>query len=173
MFGGDGMTATQAAGLVANLSSFALDYCMRVKVQGSNINWYIVEQLPMIHPDDFDRRFGDLTARELVRDHVLRLTYTAYDLTPFARDLGYDGDPFIWNPAERRQLRARLDALYFHLYGLSYDDADYILDQFPVLAKNERKEFGHYLTKQLVLGHYRALDAGDTSTPISESPSTV
>ncbi len=132
------------------------------------MTWYIVEQLAMIHPDDFDRRFGDVTARELVRDHVLKLTYTAYDLTPFARDLGYDGDPFIWDPAERRQLRARLDALFFHLYGLSAADADYILDQFPVLEKNERKEFGHYLTKHLVLNYYRALDAGDTAAVIDE-----
>lgn len=101
--------------------------------------------------------------------HVLRLTYTAYDLTPFARDLGYGGDPFIWDPAERRQHRARLDALFFHLYGLSEDDADYILDQFPVLEKNERKEFDHYLAKHLVLNHYRALEAGDTTAVIAES----
>ena len=54
-----------------------------------------VEQLPVIAPDDYDRRFGDTTARELVRDHVLRLTYTAHDMEPFARDLGYDGPPFV------------------------------------------------------------------------------
>ena len=29
---------------------------------------------------------------DLVRDHVLRLTYTAHDMAPFARDLGYDGE---------------------------------------------------------------------------------
>ena len=104
-----------------------------------------------------------------MKDHVLRLCYTAWDLQPFARDLGYEGDPFIWNPAERRQLRARLDALFFHLYGLDEDDAAYILDQFPVLEKNERREHGRYLTKELVLGHYRALAAGDTTAVIAES----
>ena len=36
------------------------------------MNWFIVEQLPVIAPDDYDRRFGETTARELVRDHVLR-----------------------------------------------------------------------------------------------------
>ena len=36
-----------------------------------------LEQLPVIAPEDYDRRFGDKTARDLVRDHVLRLTYTA------------------------------------------------------------------------------------------------
>ena len=42
-------------------------------------------------PDSYNRRFGDPTAAELVRDHVLRLTYTAHDMEPFARDLGYGG----------------------------------------------------------------------------------
>ena len=89
------------------------------EVQGAHMNWYIVEQLPVIAPEDYGRRFGGTTARELVRDHVLRLTYTAHDMAPFARDLGYDGPPFTWDEEERRHLRGRLDALYFHLYGVS------------------------------------------------------
>ena len=52
---------------------------------------------------------------------MLRLTYTAHDMAPFARDLGYDGPPFTWDEEERRHLRARLDALYFHLYGLDHN----------------------------------------------------
>ncbi len=63
---------------------------------------YRLEQLPIIAPADYDRHFGNKTAGELVRDHVLRLTYTAHDMAPFARDLGYDGPPFIWNEEERR-----------------------------------------------------------------------
>ncbi len=45
--------------------------------------------------------------RRDVRDHVLRLTYTAHDMAPFARDLG---EPYKWDPEERRHLRARLAA---------------------------------------------------------------
>ena len=164
------LPACDAACLAANFSSVALDFVAKLKFQGTHANWYIVEQLPMIAPDDFDCPFGDTTARELVTDHVLRLCYTAWDLQPFARDLGYEGDPFIWDPGERRQLRARLDALFFHLYGLGEDDTAYILDQFPVLEKNERREHNRYLTKELVLGHYRALAAGDTTSDIAEHP---
>ncbi len=166
-----GLDAQSAACVVANLNSMAVDYIAGRKIPGTHVKKYAIEQLPMITPADYDRAFGNRTARELVRTHVLELTYTAHDLTPFARDLGYEGDPYIWNVAERRQLRSRLDALYFHLYGLNKDDAGYILDQFPVLEKNERREFGHYLTKQLVLGQYRALAAGDTAAVISESAS--
>ena len=105
--------------LAANLNTFGLDFVARQKIQGANFNLFIIEQLPVIAPGDYDQKFGDTTAREIVRDHVLRLTYTAYDMRPFARDLGYDGEPFRWDEEERRHLRARLDALYFHLYGLT------------------------------------------------------
>ncbi len=107
------LDALGAACLTANLNSFGLDYVSRQKVQGTHLTWYTVEQLPVIAPADYDRSFGATTARDLVRDHVLRLTYTAHDMAPFARDLGYDGEPFIWDEEERRHLRARLDALYF------------------------------------------------------------
>ena len=153
--------------LVANLSSLSLDFVARQKAQGTHMNWYIVEQLPVIAPADYDRVFGPTTARALVRDHVLRLTYTAHDIAPFARDLGYHGPPFIWNEEERRHLRARLDALYFHLYGLSRDDAAYILDTFPIVRRHDEAAFGHYRTKAMILAYFNALAAGDTSTDVA------
>ena len=127
----------------------------------------MVEQLPVIAPDDYDRRFGDKTARDLVRDHVLRLTYTANDMAPFARDLGYDGSPFIWDEEERRHLRARLDALHFHLYGLSREDAGYVLDTFPIVRRQDEAAFGSYRTRDLILAYMNALAAGDTETVVS------
>ena len=156
-----------AAQMLANLNSFALDYVTRQKVQGTHLTWYTVEQLPVIAPADYDRAIGATTARALVRDHVLRLTYTAHDMTPFARDLGYDGPPFTWNEEERRHLRARLDALYFHLYGLSRADAAYILDTFPIVRRHDKAAFGTYRTKEMVLAYYNALAAGDTDTDVA------
>ena len=100
--------ATDSACLAANLNAICVDFVARQKAQGTHLNWYIVEQLPVIAPEGYDQRFGDKTARDLVHDHVLRLTYTANDMAPFARDLGYDGPPFIWDEEERRHLRARL-----------------------------------------------------------------
>ena len=95
-------------------------------------------RLPVIARDSYGRCFGAKTAKEIVRDHVLRLTYTSDDMSPLARDLGYTGLPFVWDAEERRHLRARLDALYFHLYGLSKDDAGYILDTFPIVRRARR-----------------------------------
>ena len=153
--------------LVANLNAFALDFVARQKLQGQNLNLFVLEQLPIIASGDYDRQFGNTTVRDLVRDHVLRLTYTADDMVPFARDLGYDGPPFIWHEEERRHLRARLDALYFHLYGLSRDDADYILSTFPIVQREDEAEFGTYRTRSLILAYMSAFTAGDTEIRVA------
>ena len=162
------LSAEDSATAVANLDSMCIDYVARQKAQGTHLNWYLVEQLPVIAPDDYDKMFGKKSARDLVRDHVLRLTYTAHDMAPFARDLGYDGDPFIWNEKERRHLRARLDALYFILYGLEREDAAYVLDTFPIVRRQDEAQFdGQYLTKDMILAYMNALAAGDTESNVS------
>ena len=157
--------------LAANLNAMAFDFATRQKIQGQTLNLFILEQLPVIAPDDYDRRFydrrfGDKTAREIVREHVLELTYTAHDMEPFARDLGYEGPPFVWNDEDRRHLRARLDALYFHLYGLSREDAGYVMDTFPIVRRDDEKRFGKYRTKEMVLAYMNALSAGDTGVRV-------
>ena len=165
--GNQDFSALDAACLQSALSSFCSDYAARQKLQGTSMSLTSLEQLPVIAPEDYDRRFGDKTARDLVRDHVLRLTYTANDMVPFARDLGFDGPPFIWDEEERRHLRARLDALYFHLYGLSREDAGYVLDTFPIVRRQDEAEFGSYRTRDLILAYMKALAAGDADTVVS------
>ena len=160
-------SAADACLLVANLNSYCFDYVTRHKMPGTNLSWFIVEQLPVIAPDAYDQKFGNKTARDLIRDHVLRLTYTAHDMTPFARDLGYEGEPFSWDEEERRHLRARLDALYFHLYCLSHDDAQYIFDTFPIVRRNDEAAFGTYRTREMTLAYMNALAAGDTETRVA------
>ena len=153
--------------LAANLNAMVFDFVTRQKIQGQTLNLFILEQLPVIPNESYDRLFGMRTAREVVRDHVLRLTYTAHDMAPFARDLGYDGPPFSWNEEDRRHLRARLDALYFHLYGVSREDASYIMDTFPIVRDQDVDEFGSYRTKEMVLAYMNALAAGDTETDVA------
>ena len=84
----DRFSVHDMACLLANLNAFGFDYVARQKVPSTHLKLYMIEQLPVIAPADYDRPFGPTTARALVRDHVLRLTYTAHDMAPFARDLG-------------------------------------------------------------------------------------
>jgi len=37
-----------------------------------------------------------------------------WDIRAFAQDLGDGGPPFVWDGERRAQLRAQLDAIYFH-----------------------------------------------------------
>ena len=153
--------------LAACLNSMAFDFVARQKVQGQHLNWFVVEQLPVVAHGEYCRRLGDTTARDLVRDHVLRLTYTANDMAPFAHDLGHDGPPIKWDPEQRRHLRARLDALYFHLYGLSREDAAYVLDTFPIVRRQDESAYGTFRTRDLIIAYMNALAAGDTETVVA------
>ncbi|MCA3277064.1 MAG: restriction endonuclease [Roseomonas sp.] len=154
--------------LLANLNALPLDYIARQKVQSTHLNFYIVEQLPILPLEAFARPIGATTAEAMVRDHVLRLSYTAHDLKPFAEDLGHQGAPFAWDAEERLHLRARLDALFFLLYGLNRDDAACILSTFPIIQREEEAQFaGRFRSRDLILGYMAAFAAGDPDSRIS------
>jgi hypothetical protein len=161
--------------LLANLNAAVFDYVTRQKAQTTHLNLYIVEQLPVIPPAAYaSTRFGPKTAGDIVRDAVLELTYTAHDMAPFARDLGYvaaDGTvkpPFIWDDARRLTLRAKLDAVYFHLYGVvDRDDVRYIYSTFPIVERSETESFGEYRSRDLCLAYMNALAAGDPDAIIA------
>ncbi len=58
--------------LAANFNSTIFNFVTRQKVQGQTLNLYIVEQLPVVPLDSYDRtRFGTKTAGEIVREAVL------------------------------------------------------------------------------------------------------
>lgn len=154
--------------LYGNLCSFVLDYAARQKVGGTHLTFNYFEQLPVLRPSayDVDARWSRGSVRDWLLPRVLELTYTAWDLEPFARDVGYDGPPFRWDPARRFLLRCELDAAFFHLYGLSRDDAAYILDTFPVVKKNDEKAHGEFRTRRVILEIFDALaDAVRTGKP--------
>ena len=172
--------AESAPLLMANLNCVILDYLARQKVHGNHLAWYLLEQLPIVPPTDYTRAFGPKTASEIVREAVLELTYTAHDLAPFAHDMGHvdaKGEvlpPFIWDEARRLTLRAKLDALYFILYGVfdpanaaaSRDDIRYIYSTFPIVAEKETEKWGSYKSEELCLAWINALMAGQPEAEI-------
>lgn len=160
--------------LCANLNSIVFDFVTRQKIQGQTLNLFIVEQLPIVPPSTYvDVRFGDKSAEEIVRGAVLELTYTSHDMAPFARDLGYvdkKGNvrpPFPWDEERRLELRAKLDAVYFHLYGVTdRDDVRYVYSTFPIIEREETEKYGRYRSCDLCLAWMSALAAGDPDARI-------
>ena len=153
--------------LLALFCSFPFDYCCRQKIGGPNLNLFIVEQLPVLPPQSFlethDWLGSDGTFHKWSLPRVLELTYTAWDLEPFARDCGWNGPPFRWDEARRFLLRCELDAAFFHLYGINRDDADYIMETFPIVKRKDEQKFGDYRTKLVILKIYDAMHSAKES----------
>ena len=155
--------------LAANLNATIFDFVTRQKIQGQTLNLFIVEQLPVVPLAYYESTpFGPKTAAQIIREAVLELTYTAHDMAPFARDLGYDGDPFVWDDDRRLQLRAKLDAVFFHLYGITdRDDIRYIYSTFPIVKRQETAAYGTYRSCDLCLAYMNALAAGQPDAEVS------
>jgi hypothetical protein len=51
-------------------------------------------------------------------------------------------------------VRAELDAIYAHLYGLTKEELDYILETFPIVKMKDIEKYGSYRTKELILKYY-------------------
>jgi hypothetical protein len=115
------MDSGLAACLVSNMNAFAFDYFARQKIIGTGMGAGVLEQLPVIPPSMYTVPCpwsGDspwLLGAWLFR-RALELTYSAWDLEPFAQDCGCSGPPFRWDEERRFLLRCELDAAFFHLY---------------------------------------------------------
>jgi hypothetical protein len=173
--------AGMACLLLANLDSFVFDYLLRQKLHGQTINLFVLEQLPVIASGRFDEPLPHAFATRIraaglmngnhrhpsvsdfVVPQVLALSYTAHDLEPFARDLGYVDAagqalaPIVWDDEDRRVRLAALDALFMYLYGLDEADAGYVLDTFPIIRAQDVAAFGRYRTRDEVLEWLRVL----------------
>ncbi|MEU1372424.1 DNA methyltransferase [Streptomyces triculaminicus] len=160
--------AKLSASLLAAQSSLVFDYVARQKVAGVDAGLRTWKQLPVPHPGDLGMHTGFLIPR------TLELVYTAWDMEPLAQDLGDTDAPFIWDEDRRSQIRAELDAYFFHLYGVSREDTDYILESFQTenggLKNNEIAKYGEYRTKRLVLTEYDRMAAAGLSleTPLTD-----
>ena len=153
--------------LLANLSSFVLDYVVRQKVGSRHVNFFVVEQLPIIPPKRYADDWHGVKLADFITARVLELCYTAHDLKGFAADLGYDGPPFPWDDERRLHLKCQLDALYFHLYGLSAGEAGEILDTFPIVKRQDEAKYeGKFRTRALILAYYNAYAAGNMDAAV-------
>jgi len=159
-------------GLIGNLASYPFDYTVRTKVGSTSLNFFIVKQFPVLPPSTYTPALIDF-----IVPRVIELTYTAWDLEAFARDvlaevgvaqwnawfpqnpIGDDGTPrpFAWDEERRFDLRCDLDALYFHLYDISRDDVDYIMETFPIVKRKDEAAYGRYRTKEVILRKYDEL----------------
>ncbi|MBM0236533.1 N-6 DNA methylase [Micromonospora sp. ATA32] len=158
----DSMDARQHSMLVANFGSFIYDFIVRQKITGGHLTLFLIRQIPVLNPSQLSIHANFLIPR------VLELSYTSYAMVAFAADLNDQGNPFRWDEGRRAVIRAELDALFFHLYGISRDDVDYIMETFPIGRRKDEAKYGTYRTKELILAEYDRMAAAGVSlsTPL-------
>jgi len=173
--------------LLGILNSFVVDYVLRQKASGGNLNFYVFKQLAVISPEALEKTswLSDRAIPDWMRSRVVELSYTAWDVEPFAKDCGYDSPPFQWDEERRFLLRCELDAACFHLYlgnleewradgsqdllqcfPTPRDSVDHIMETFPIVKRRDIQEHGTYRTKDTILQIYDAMQhAIDTGEP--------
>ncbi|MCK4504640.1 MAG: N-6 DNA methylase, partial [Candidatus Aegiribacteria sp.] len=151
------ISATLYSCLIACLSSYIFDWCARQKVGGTSFTYFYLKQLPLLHPDVFQETCpwsDNKTVGDWISERVIELTYTSWDMKPFAEDCGFSGPPFTWEEERRFQLRCDLDAALFYLYGIKRDDVDYIMETFPIVRRKDEQKYGEYRTKRMILNRF-------------------
>jgi hypothetical protein len=118
---------------VGVLNSFAIDWFLRLKVT-TNINMFYIYQLPVPRMTRANREFDPIVQR------AAKLICTTPEFDDLSRQVGMsshkDG---ATGTAQRAILRAELDGLVAHLYGLSEEDFSYILQHFPLVQQTQKE----------------------------------
>src|SRR5947209_7868696 len=122
------------------MSSLVFDYATRQKIGGITLNFFIVNQLPAFPPVQYAKKcpWDKRQALETwISERAIKLTCTANDLKPFAEAAGFEPPVRRWDPDERFEVLAELDAAFFLLYGIGREDIEYILSTFAGFRHEE------------------------------------
>ena len=113
--------------LCAAMNSFAADYFIRQQVS-SNVTKFAVHLLP-VPPTSAN----NLTFKRLVR-RAAGLICTTPEFDALAREVGLGSHKHgATSESERARLRAEIDGLVAHLYGLTEEEFIHILATFPLV----------------------------------------
>ena len=93
------------AAFIANMNSLVTDFCVREKVGGINLNFFIIMQFPVLSPEMY--KTSDL---KYIIPRVLELTYTSNSMRPWAEDV-YNSAPEEVKEAILAFVRSRKDPL--------------------------------------------------------------
>ena len=146
--------------LLANLNSYPLDYVTKQKIANVNLNYFIVEQLPILTPDVYSEKCPwdkKQTLEKWISERVLKLTCTSNDMRPLAKAAEFKEGVHKWKEDERSELMTELDAAYFLLYGIKREDVEYILSTFSGTQAEEKSIFKSGWPFERILRHYDEL----------------
>ena len=129
---------------LANINSFCYDYIVRQKIGNVNLNYFLLEQIPMFSPDYYDQKCPWDKKQNLekwISERVLKLTCTSNDLLPLAKATGFKEGVHKWKVTDRLRLMAELDAAFFLMYRIERIDVLYILSTFSGIVNKKDNTF--------------------------------
>ncbi len=148
--------------LLAALASLPVDYLIRQKHAGANLNFFKLEQAAVPDPGTYDRPAP--WQPEVVLEHWLLCRFAAAvrweeEMAALAAELAAAGVDVAAESSRRtrEQALAELDAAHAVLLGWSRDDLEHVLSTFGALAGRERRAHGRFLTGSRVLAAYDGL----------------
>jgi len=114
----------------AVLNSFIFDFSLRQRVS-QNLTMFYIYQIPVPRLTSADRGFGPIVQR------AARLICTTAEFDDLANEVGLKSHKGgAADPAERARLRAELDGMIAHLYGLTEEEFTHILSTFPIVEQS-------------------------------------
>jgi hypothetical protein len=156
--------------LLAALASLPVDYLVRQKHAGANLNFFKLEQVPLPPPSVYDVQAPWNPATTIAAWVLDRLALAhawdaalgglAAELADAGVALCSSGEPVATpstTPRDRALARADLDAVHALLLGLSRDDLEHILGTFTALRAREEHLHGEFVTATRVLAAYDRL----------------
>jgi hypothetical protein len=116
--------------LVSLVNSFVVDYSLRSRMT-TNLNTFYLYQLSVPR-----LRIGDQYFIEIV-ERAAKLICTTPEFDNLAKEVGLGSyTQGVTNEIERRKLRAELDGMIAHIYGLTEEEFTYILTTFNLVPDN-------------------------------------
>ncbi|TVP64294.1 MAG: hypothetical protein EA343_05680 [Nodularia sp. (in: Bacteria)] len=113
--------------VVTALNSFACDFIIRQKVT-VHCNMLYVYQLPIPRLTAGDEYFSEIV------EGAAKLICTTPEFDDLAEEVGLGSHKNgVTDETERAEIRAELDGMIAHLYGLSQEEFAYILTTFPLV----------------------------------------
>ncbi|MFM6504879.1 MAG: Eco57I restriction-modification methylase domain-containing protein [Dolichospermum sp.] len=111
------------------LNSFVCDFVIRQRVT-AHCNMFYVYQTPVPRLTEKDPYFQEIVER------AAKLICTTAEYDELAREVGLTShENGVTDERERGKIRAELDGIIAHLYGLTETEFSHILNTFPIVAE--------------------------------------
>lgn len=119
--------------LCAMMNSFVVDAWLRRSVT-AHVSFFFVYNTPIPRLQEGDKGFAEIV------DRAAKLICTTPEFDDLAAAVGLGSHANgVTDPTERNKLRAELDGMIAHLYGLTAPEFEHILSTFPIVPDETKQ----------------------------------